>query len=277
MSIEIMVQEKRDSCYNPQTLKTNKLRRRLLFTLLVALSWFGVFPATAHAWGSKGHQIIAIIARQRLSPRARKAVNELLNGQSLEVASNWAAPQKSSQASLFVRIPWDSNSYEPDKYCSDKNCLIEKIKEHRKDLENPRKSRLDRANALKYLLYLVGDLHQPFHCIDKDGKTIDVTFEKRPSTLFNVWESGLVEKPKMTAEDFVREIDNNGALQQKGFNVSRGTVVDWALESHSIARAVYVNRGEMRDDYFWKNKEVLNQQLYRAGVRLAHILNDIFR
>lgn len=256
-------------------MNTNKLRRRLFSTFLVAVIWFGAFPATAHAWGSKGHEIIARIASPRLSPRARKAVNELLNGQSLEVASNWAALQKSSQDSHFVRIPWDSNSYEPDKYCSDKNCLIEKIRENRNVLENPRNSRLDRANALKYLLHLVGDLHQPFHCIDKDGKNVAVTFEKRPSKLFNVWESGLIEKPKLTAEDYVREIDNTGGVQQRG--VSRGTVVDWALESHSIARTAYVNPGQMRDDYFWKNKDVLNQQLYRAGVRLANILNDIFR
>ena len=256
-------------------MKTNKLQRRL-FILLLVVTWLGVIPATAYAWGPKGHQIIARIAGPRLSPRARKAVNELLNGQSLEVASNWAAQQKSSK-SHFVLIPWDSNSYERDKYCSDKDCLIEKIREYRSVLENPRDSRLDRANALKYLLHLVGDLHQPFHCTDKDGKTIDVTFEKRPSNLFNVWESGLIEKPKMTAEDYVREIENNGGSQQKGYNVSRGTVIDWALESHSIARTVYVNRGEMHDDYYWKNKDILNQQLYRAGVRLANILNDIFR
>lgn len=241
--------------------------------------WFGVIPTTAYAWGSKGHQIIARIARQRLSPRARKAVNELLNAQSLELASTWADQQKSSQAFHFVLISSNSNSYEREKHCSDGNCLIEKIKYYRSVVQNPKESNLDRANALKYLLHLVGDLHQPFHCTDKDGKRVKVTFDNKPSTLYSVWESSMIEKTEKTqwptAEKYARALENTEEMTRGG--LSRGTLVDWALESHALARRAYVESGELGDKYYEDNKGIVDGQLRKAGVRLAEILNDIFR
>lgn len=258
-------------------MKRNKFRR-LFSIMLVAVIWFGVFPTTAHAWGSRGHQIIARIARQRLSPRARKAVNELLNNQSLEVASTWADQQKSSQAFNFVLIPFDSNSYEGAKHCPDGKCLIEKIKYYRGVLQDSKQSDLERANALKYLLILVGDLHQPFHCTDKDGKRVKVTFNNKPTTLYSVWESGMIEKSQekseLPIEQYARTLENKEEKARE--DLSRGTLVDWALDSHGLARRAYVEGGDLDEKYYEDYKWIVDGQLHKAGVRLADLLNDIF-
>jgi len=256
--------------------KINKLQRRLFSIFLVAVSWFVLLPATAHAWGSKGHQIIARIARQRLSPRARIAVTELLNGQSLEVVSTWADLQKSSQAFHFVLIPDNSYSYDGAKDCPGGNCLIEKIKYYRGILQDTRQPRLERANALKYLVHLIGDLHQPFHCTDKNGKRANVTFDNKSTTLYAVWESGMIDKSQWSTEQYARALENNEQTSQRA--LSRGTVVDWALESHALARRAYVDGGDLdKKNYYADYRSILDGQLRKAGVRLAEILNDVFR
>lgn len=240
--------------------------------------WFGVFPVTVHAWGAKGHHIIAQIASSRLSSRARKGVSDLLQEQSLETASTWADLQRSSQTFHFVSIPFDSKGYDQSGQCPQDNCLIEKIRSYRDIVEDPKETAARRAEALKYILHLVGDLHQPFHCIDRNGNNVRVTFDKRPTNLHKVWDMDIIEKANLTAEAYAGQIDDNEGGQQKGYsNIARGTLVDWALESHSIARTAYVDSGDLGDTYYRDHKEVVERQLYRAGVRLANILNDIFR
>ncbi|HET6893731.1 MAG TPA: S1/P1 nuclease [Pyrinomonadaceae bacterium] len=258
-------------------MKTNKLRRQLFSILLVAVIWFGVFPLTVHAWGAKGHHIIAQIASSRLSSRARKGVSDLLQGQSLEAASTWADLKRSSQTFHFVSITFDSKGYDQSSQCPQDNCLIEKIRSYRDIVKDPKETAARRAEALKYILHLVGDLHQPFHCIDRNGNNVRVTFDKRPTNLHKVWDMDIIEKANLTAETYARQIDDNEGVQQKSYNIARGTLVDWALESHGIARTAYVDRGELGDTYYRDHKEVVERQLYRAGVRLANILNDIFR
>ena len=242
----------------------------------MAVIWFGAFPATANAWGAKGHQIIAHIASSRLSTRARKGVSDLLEEQSLETASTWADLQRSSQSFHFVSIPFDSKGYDQSSQCPEDNCLIEKIKSYRDIVKDPKETAARRAEALKYILHLVGDLHQPFHCIDRNGNNVRVTFDKRPTNLHKVWDMDIIEKANLTAEAYAQQIDNNEGAQ-KSYNIARGTLVDWALESHSLARTAYVDHGDLGDTYYRDHKEVVERQLYRAGVRLANILNDIFR
>jgi hypothetical protein len=43
-----------------------------------------------YAWAPEGHEIIAIVAEQRLEPKTRKAVEVLLGGESFVKAAKWA-------------------------------------------------------------------------------------------------------------------------------------------------------------------------------------------
>ena len=59
-----------------------------------------------------------------------------------------------------------------------------------------------------------------------------------------------------------------------------GSVVDWAMESHDLARDhVYVlpDDHKLGEEYYRTNAPVVDQQLAKAGVRLAKILNDALR
>ena len=65
----------------------------------------------------------------------------------------------------------------------------------------------------------------------------------------------------------------------------KGTVEDWATESLRAVRAAYnlLQTGQrlkpgqkLGDRYFDGNLPVVRQRLYRAGVRLANVLNEAF-
>lgn len=256
---------------------------KLSFSALALALLFAAFPSQAHGWGSKGHQIIARIANQRLSTRARKGIADLLKGQSLEAASTWADLQRSSQVFHFVAIPVEAKGYERERDCpkdraGNYNCLIERIKYYREILQDPKQSSASRAEALKYVLHLIGDLHQPFHCTEKHGNTVRVTFNNSSTNLHRLWDDAMITKVNLPVESYARTIEDDSKVTQASYNIARGTIVDWALESNSMAReASKVGDGDLSKQYYQDNKEILNRQLYRAGVRLAAILNDIFR
>ena len=60
-------------------------------------------------------------------------------------------------------------------------------------------------------------------------------------------------------------------------NLQKGTIIDWALESHIIAQKYAYNiprNRRLEQEYLDSNYEVVNDQLLRGGLRLAKILND---
>ena len=90
-------------------------------------------PVRTHAWGNKGHQIIARIAMARLSVNSRQAVAELLEpGETLENISGWADQSKSARLDTrswhFVPIPLTDKAYSVNKHCSRSElCIIQAL------------------------------------------------------------------------------------------------------------------------------------------------------
>ena len=58
--------------------------RRLVVIILAAL-----IPAISFAWGPKGHDVVAYIAEQHLSKRAKRNVEQALGGYSMVYVANW--------------------------------------------------------------------------------------------------------------------------------------------------------------------------------------------
>jgi hypothetical protein len=94
--------------------------------------------------------------------------------------------------------------------------------------------------------------------------------------LHAVWDSGILEAHERDAHHYAERL--NLWLKSQPDGVSQdGSVVDWAMESHRIAKEhAYVlpaNR-KLDENYFQTNVPVVDKQLAKAGVRLAKILNE---
>ena len=145
-------------------------------------------------------------------------------------------------------------------------------------LANPSASPLDRAEALKFLVHFVGDLHQPLHVADdsdRGGNRRTVYLLGDSTNLHKAWDGEILEVYKLSESAYLEELQRAmDTLDLAG--LERGTVVDWAMEGHRIAvqRAYRLPRdGRLGEAYVQANRPVIDHALIAAGVRLAKLLN----
>jgi len=238
-------------------------------------------PSFTFAWGPKAHRIIAGLAWQQLQsyPETKRKVEELLgkgaNGNDpLTAIATWADEQglknPKTRAWHFVDIPLNASTYDQKRDCPTNNCLVEAVKQLKNQLQFGR-TRQERIDALKYLVHLVGDLHQPLHCADNNdqgGNRVQVTFFGKTTNLHSVWDSEMIERTPLSDDVYVKKLMS--ALPSEGYWIE-----DWANESHALAKYAYqIPRDRaLSNSYYQANLPLVDRQLARASVRLVQILN----
>lgn len=254
--------------------------------LLTALTPTALPSTTAGArWGPEGHRIVALLAYPLLTPTARAKVNALLGGRSMADVANWADHIRRSRPGTaplhFVNIPLGATSYDSARDCPGGACIIEAIAHDRRVLADSTASPVARVEALRFLIHFLGDLHQPLHCEDhgdRGGNAVHVTFFGRRTTLHHVWDSGLLSHAGIGQAGLVTELRE----EERAFDPARvdsGTVVEWAEQSHALAVQAYQLAARHRLGRAYERDEigVVDQQLIRAAMRLAAVLNDTLR
>ncbi|MFM7736306.1 MAG: S1/P1 nuclease [Alphaproteobacteria bacterium] len=254
--------------------------------LLVPLLAFAG-PRDAAAWGCAGHVIVATGALDLASPATRTAIADLLDGGSLQAASCWLDDIRSSRPDTkrwhYVDIPGGATSYDPARDCAptpEGDCLVAAIGRARTALADPARPRAERAEALRVLSHLVGDLHQPLHCDDHDdhgGNAVGIEFLGDRTNLHQLWDSGFVEQELRESWNWPGFPESVYALLDGERGAARGEVVDWAMETHALGEsAVYARLPDDRRlglDALRRDEPVLRRQLARASVRLAALLD----
>ncbi|HXX73512.1 MAG TPA: S1/P1 nuclease [Nitrospiraceae bacterium] len=258
--------------------------------LLLALAFvFLLIPSSLHAWSREGHEIVAMIAEPRLHPDVRDSVGALLEGPTFIKAASWADKVRNQQTAPwhYVNIDLMDTEYDAARDCPQDECVIGQIERFRRVLAKADADTQKRQKALKYLIHLVGDLHQPLHVAnnnDRGGNEVQVEFigetidpySRKPWNLHAVWDSGILEVRDRDPRRVVKRLNAWLNTQPKGA-FEDGSVVDWAMESHQIAKDhAYVLPEDRRlsEDYYRANVPVVDQQLAKAAVRLAKLLND---
>jgi hypothetical protein len=259
------------------------IRVALLLSLLLA-------PAPAFAWGAEGHEIIAAIALRELTPTARARAASLLGGDTMLIHdANWADEIREQRPETgrwhYVDIPLGAPGYDPSRDCRGNDCVVAQIENDRRVLGDARASRQMRAEALRFLVHFVGDIHQPLHAVDNDdkgGNAVRVYMPGDRTNLHRVWDAEVVQALGYDGDALAGGIDHAiTPVQRKSWQA--GTPSDWANESYRIARdEIYpVARGRrtmrLPASYPRAESAVVRRQLARAGVRLAWILNNTLR
>jgi len=258
---------------------------RILLALLLTLS-----PVPALAWGAQGHEIIATIAAQQLAPRARAQVAKLLGSPAMLIHdANWADEVRDQRPETgcwhYVDIPLGAPGYVAGRHCPSGQCVVAQIVSARQVLANQRLPAARRAEALRFLIHFVADLHQPLHAADnqdRGGNDIRISLQGRRTNLHQLWDTRVVEAMGRDATRIAGSIMASvSPAQRKAWQA--GTPVAWAHESHRIARdSIYPmveGRRSLRlsNDYLRREFPATRQQLAKAGLRLAWLLNDTLR
>ena len=262
-------------------------------TLIVSAALFVCTLAPASAWDKTGHQTVAQIAAARLTPAAAAAVSDLLDAKDAragmtEVAA-WADQIRRDRRETgpwhYVDIPISADGYDAARDCKGDDCIVAQINKEIAIVKDTTLLRPVRAEALKFLIHFVGDVHQPLHAADnqdKGGNKIAVTAGAKRTNLHAVWDSAMVgaigNDPATIAALLSSKIPPEAAAAWAG-----GTPEQWANESFLIAKTkIYPqfpgSGGTLApivlpDSYPASFGPITAMQLAKAGIRLAAVLN----
>jgi len=254
-----------------------------IFLLLAAAA----MAAPAWGWGPTGHQAIARAAWLHLNPKAQEEIRKLLEpGETLESISTWGdevRPNRRESAPWhYVNVPVWAPRGDWTPYCPAEGCVVRRVHELAAALKSPEGDRTQRAEALKYLVHFLGDMHQPLHAADRKdrgGNDLPVVFFGRASNLHSIWDTPIVERLFEREPQLRAQLDERTPLEQRQ-EWQRGGIDDWLWETHRASREVaYANIPEMRPavlgaEYQAEAEVIVWKQLRKAGVRLAKLLNE---
>ena len=261
-----------------------------LLTSAALLAALTLVSTDALAWGAQGHRLVARIAEPRLTPQTRAEVARLLAtepGATLASIAPWADELRAKDPGLgkrsagwhYVNIGEDDCHYEVERNCRNGNCVVEALKTQTAILGDRRRPDAERAQALKFVVHFVGDIHQPMHAgygHDKGGNDFQVQFNGRGTNLHSLWDSGMLNTLKLDDDAYTRRL---AALKapKVGKRSAIGTdAVQWAEASCRIAIApgVYPAQRTLAPEYTATYLPVAEAELRLAGERLAVLLND---
>lgn len=293
--------------------------RRAVAIAALGAAVFGA-PRPAHAWGDDGHRITAHVAERFLDPAVRRRVDALLaadqddlTGPDLASRAAWAdryrdSDRSTSRARYEATYRWhfvDLELARPDldEACFGRpklppgtpasrgparSCIVDKIDQFAAELADAAVPEAERLLAFKFLIHLIGDVHQPLHAaddMDRGGNAIKLRHGPHGTAdnLHAYWDVALVRRlgtdPREVADRLVQDFRGQEARWMAG------TAEDWAWESFRKAREVAYRlpqepgadrKGAMRridQDYERRALDTVREQLVKAGMRMAMVLN----
>ncbi|MFT5459717.1 MAG: hypothetical protein ACI9K2_006232 [Myxococcota bacterium] len=255
-----------------------------------------LLATAALAWGPTGHRTVGLIAERHIQRRTARALSRLMPEESLARASTWPDHIRSDDAMLWVApLP---------------PALAELAREHHKQWHylnaDPGQSLVDaqaaqpenlvvglerfvalaadttadpeaRRIAIRWIVHLVGDAHQPFHAgsaADWGGNKIAVTWFDRPSNLHRVWDEDLIAHTELSFTELAAFVDHASAEDIATW--TSAAPVDWLAESQALVPGAVPTDPALSWAYAYTHTGTVERRLVQAGVRLAGVLDRVF-
>ncbi|MCY0968330.1 S1/P1 nuclease [Chryseobacterium wangxinyae] len=257
---------------------------KMLFLMLISSSLY------SYAWGLTGHRVIAEIAENHLSGKARREIKKMMGQERLAYWANWPDFIKSDTTGVWKQTSvWhyvnidpqtDFSSFEKNLKAQAGPSLYSQIKTLSAQIKDEKTSEKDRKIALIFLIHMMGDLSQPMHTgrsEDLGGNKINVTYFGEKTNLHSVWDGKLVDSQKYSYTEYAKLLDIKSNEEVK--QIQSGTLENWLYDSHQIANKIYAQTpdgSKLAYDYQYKFNDTMERQLLYGGLRLAKVLNDLF-
>ena len=240
---------------------------------------------SAMAWGQKGHDVTAYIAENHFTPATAAAVADLLDGMSPVYWANWLDNASHTPEYAYSKT-WHYKNVDADKtYWTqpelESGDIVKALRMNIATLANPDKSREDKQLAMKMVVHLMGDLHQPMHMghsTDRGGNNVKVKYFGRDANLHGIWDTNLVESAhKWGYTEWQQQIDR--VPEEEEVVIIGGNIDDWGQQTVAQCRKIYNTmpaNASFSYDEVAEAAPVIEAQLLLGGLRLAHVLNSIY-
>lgn len=239
----------------------------LTLVALLCLAWV----PNGRAWGCKGHQTIALVAEKYLTPEAKQFVAKLLIdnpvdpklrrycGESshdpLVDASTWPDDVRSERKNgpwHYIDIPRGAKHGPLKPFCGQEGCVTSAITEQMAILKDKDAEPAKRAEALRYIIHFVGDLHQPLHDItndDEGGNCVPLKYLRRnprqhnhsfSPNLHSIWDTAIPERDAEGADptEYAETLEATFASDIPAWQEAGIHIDDWVWEGFDFAENV---------------------------------------
>jgi hypothetical protein len=265
----------------------------ILLTTLIYLSFCG----HALAWGDTAHQVICEIALRLAQPATQVEIQRLILSDPAatfpDFSESCVLPDhpRTRNTEHYINLPRNSTGLSSDE-CPGPPCVLTAILNDLRIVSSKDEADAKRRIALESLGHWVGDVHQPLHVSfadDRGGN--DTRVSGCSKNLHAVWDSCLVEYAVgLDVPKAVTSLMQTITPDKQAQWASSGPK-DWANETFALAKAPATQYCVMHDKscdppteqpltitsaYLDTNKLVVREQLQKAAVRLAHILDAAF-
>ncbi|MCK7592796.1 S1/P1 nuclease [Pseudomarimonas salicorniae] len=256
------------------------MRHWIALLLLIVLAGA---TSPARAWSMFGHELVGELAERQLSAKARVGVQALLEeGESLASTAGWADRMRDDKAYAwatplhFVNFPRGRCEYVARRDCPGGDCVVAAVERFRAEMLDASLPRQRRAEALKFLVHFVADIHQPLHCgygHDRGGNTYQVNVDGEGSNLHRVWDHFMLARTGRDRAGHLAALSAEPLPEAGPFQP-----VTWAEDSCRIVQAdgFYPQRRRLSDAYFERFRPLAEARLRLAASRLASILEAGF-
>lgn len=290
--------------------------RNILLKVVAALLLL-TLPTSAFAWGPTGHRVVAEIAQRHLTRAAQTKVSQLLDGRTLADVANWPDELRSDprfdkyRPLHFATVKDGLSSYRDAEKapCGDVVVAIDafttflrtgsraslytvkaltgKTDGTGQDACNPQETEpITRVMALSFLVHLMGDLHQPLHVggTDLGGNRVKVNWMNRWETnLHSTWDDEMVDYERLDYKEYARFLDRASKADAKRWLT--GDIISFADEAVAMRSKLYVFPDDSENaevhlisyKYVGAQRDRMREQLLKGGLRLARVVNTVFK
>lgn len=251
-----------------------------IFLVLLLAAQFAAAPA--HAWGKIGHRVTGAIADRYLSDDARAAIEDILGPEGLAEGSTWADFMRASPEDFwqmesspyhYVTIPAGRTYAEVG--APPQGDAITAIHAFTRTLKDPAASREEKALALRFIVHIIGDLHQPLHAgngTDRGGNDFRVAYFGRETDLHAVWDSAMIDGEQLSYSEMTEWLAQKITAEEVADWSDINPVV-WAAESAAVRDTIYPDAPDLSYAYVFDHIGLVKLRLSQAGVRIAAYLN----
>jgi len=240
------------------------------------------------SWGKTGHFAVGRIAEKHLSEKAKAGIRELIGDTSLAEISVYADELRMQDAYKYttpfhyINLPLglSRDKFNTTVVEQTQSNVYSALSKFSLDLIEPDKSHEEKVTALKMIVHLVGDLHQPMHVSraeDQGGNTIMVSFLGKPGNLHGLWDSELIEHTGLNDIELAKKVDHANDSQISAWQ--QDDILTWMYESYQASSQLYRDAKKTPDfneAYYRSHMPLVESRLEKAGIRLAGILNEAF-
>jgi len=254
-----------------------------MYKIIIA-ALLSTFSFQVCSWGQTGHRVTAAIAEEHLNRKAKRMVHKILSNEDLAEASTFSDEQRSNPSDFWKKTanPWHYvNVHEGEVYkkAPPEGDAVTALEMFSKQLKSKETSLEDKQIALRFIVHIIGDLHQPFHSgtdLDRGGNDVKVIFFGQESNIHRVWDEHLIDNQKLSYTEWTNRL--NRKISKK--IIKQWSQTDprvWITESQKLRLGLYPDKERLFFDYQYKAIPIVRQRLQMGGVRLAVYLNQLFK